>query len=78
MPTLENQTPMDYTPASPQTMENVTIRHIQKFFVNYMNHDNLGQIANAHLATADIAEKGAMDGRCKRLAQLHSSAVGKL
>lgn len=66
---------MDYTAARPVFVENVTIRDIIKFFVNYISYDNLGQIANAHLATADIAANGARDGKCILLAQLHSEAV---
>ncbi|RCH78976.1 hypothetical protein CU098_000156, partial [Rhizopus stolonifer] len=68
--------PMDYTAAPPKTVsDEVKIRDILKFFVNYINNDNLGQIANAHLATADQSANGARDGKCIRLAQLHSAAV---
>lgn len=77
IPPTKNYPPMDYTAAKPRLVENVKIRDIQRFFVNYINNDNLGQIANAHLATADMSDKGAMDGRCILLAQLHSEAVGK-
>lgn len=77
IPPRKNYPPMDYTAAKPRLVEDVTIRDIQRFFVNYINNDNLGQIANAHLATADMSDKGAMDGRCILLAQLHSEAVGK-
>lgn len=77
IPTRKNVAPMDYTASDPRKVEDVKIRDIQRFFVNYINNDNLGQIANAHLATADFSEKGAMDGRCILLAQLHSEAVGK-
>jgi hypothetical protein len=66
---------MDYTAAQPKLVEDVTIKDITKFFVNYINNDNLGQIANAHLATADLAAHGARDGKCILLAQLHSEAV---
>lgn len=68
---------MDYTPAEPDTKSNVSIEDIQQFFVKYINNDNLGQIANAHLALADDSEDGAMDKRCLELAELHSVAVGK-
>lgn len=66
---------MDYTAAKPKIVEDVRIRHIIKFFVNYISCDNLGQIANAHLATADQSPQGARDGKCILLAQLHSEAV---
>ncbi|OBZ89514.1 putative RNA-dependent RNA polymerase SHL2 [Choanephora cucurbitarum] len=71
-----NFPPMDYTGAPPKQVEDeVKIIDILKFFVNYINNDNLGQIANAHLATADQSVNGARDGKCIRLAQLHSAAV---
>jgi RNA-dependent RNA polymerase len=68
---------MDYTAAPPKMVEEVKIRDIIKFFVNYISYDNLGSIANSHLAQADISNSGARDGKCTRLAQLHSEAVGK-
>ncbi|KAI7904027.1 RNA dependent RNA polymerase-domain-containing protein [Cokeromyces recurvatus] len=68
-------TPMEYKAAPPQTIDEVKIRDIIKFFVNYISNDNLGSIANAHLATADISPHGARDGKCMLLAQLHSDAV---
>lgn len=77
MPSEINHTPMDYTPNKPIETSSVTTENIQKFFVNYMNNDNLGQIANAHLAMADQSSTGAKSGPCKILAQLHSKAVGK-
>lgn len=77
MPPRKNYPPMDYSAPEPRLVEDVKIRDIQRFFVNYINNDNLGQIANAHLATADLSASGAMDGRCIKLAQLHSEAVGK-
>lgn len=75
LPTIKNFSPMDYTAAKPNIVEDVRIRHIIKFFVNYISCDNLGQIANAHLATADQSSQGARDGKCLLLAQLHSEAV---
>ncbi|KAI8388533.1 RNA dependent RNA polymerase-domain-containing protein [Radiomyces spectabilis] len=75
MPTIKNYEPMDYQAEEPLEVDEVKISHIQKFFVNYINNDNLGQIANAHLATADRSSRGALDGACLRLAQLHSLAV---
>ncbi|KAI8972772.1 RNA dependent RNA polymerase-domain-containing protein [Pilobolus umbonatus] len=75
MPETKNFPPMDYSAAPPQLVDDVKISHIIKFFVNYINNDNLGRIANAHLATADHSPLGARDGKCMRLAQLHSEAV---
>ncbi|CAO3647238.1 unnamed protein product [Cunninghamella blakesleeana] len=75
MPPEVNHMPMDYTAEKPVETDNVTTFDIQKFFVNYINNDNLGQIANAHLAKADKSHLGAKNGTCKVLAQLHSQAV---
>lgn len=71
-------TPMDYTAPPSREKDNVQIIDILRFFVNYINNDNLGQIANAHLATADFSPLGARDGKCIRLAQKHSEAVGNI
>ncbi|ORZ25193.1 RNA dependent RNA polymerase-domain-containing protein [Absidia repens] len=75
MPKIINHAPMDYTPSAPKTKANVTTDDIKEFFVDYIKSDNLGQIANTHLATADLSDDGAMDSGCLRLAQLHSLAV---
>ncbi|CAO3579322.1 unnamed protein product [Absidia cylindrospora] len=75
MPKIINHTPMDYTPSAPKTKANVTTDDIKDFFVDYIKSDNLGQIANTHLATADQSENGAMDANCLSLARLHSMAV---
>ena len=40
-----------------------------------MVNDNLGMIANAHLAWADKLEDGAKSPECIKLAELHSTAV---
>ncbi|CAG8557141.1 10331_t:CDS:2, partial [Ambispora leptoticha] len=74
-PKVKNYTPMEYQAPEPVVVPQVKIEHIRKFFVNYILNDNLGQIANAHLAKADFYETGAFHGSCLRLAQLHSEAV---
>ncbi|KAI9495484.1 RNA dependent RNA polymerase-domain-containing protein [Zychaea mexicana] len=75
LPPKANYSPFSYKSEDPIQVDQVKIGHIQKFFVNYINNDNLGQIANSHLAISDKSPMGAMDGRCVRLAQLHSLAV---
>lgn len=75
LPPKKNFPPMDYTAPPSKTVQDVKIHDITSFFVNYITYDNLGQIANAHLATADISANGARDGKCILLAQLHSEAV---
>ncbi|KAI7818038.1 RNA dependent RNA polymerase-domain-containing protein [Gamsiella multidivaricata] len=67
--------PMDYTSRDPVTSSDVTIHDIKKFFVQYAVSNNLGVIANAHLALSDRLEEGPHHGKCIRLAQLHSDAV---
>ena len=67
---------MDFEAAKPVTVEGgVQVQDVMKFFVNFMKRDNLGRIANAHLATADREEHGAKNEHCLALAKLHSDAV---
>ncbi|KAI8880281.1 RdRP-domain-containing protein, partial [Backusella circina FSU 941] len=75
IPETKNYEPMDYTAAKPRVVGDVTIKHIIRFFVNYVNNDNLGKIANSHLAWADQCAQGARDPKCITLANLHSEAV---
>src|ERR1044072_2210490 len=66
---------MNYQAQKPEFVEKVEMHHIKQFFVNYVFSDQLGKIANAHLAKADLFDVGADHGQCIRLAQLHSDAV---
>ncbi|CAF3855780.1 unnamed protein product, partial [Rotaria sp. Silwood1] len=52
-----------------------TINDVCKFFGEYIEADNLGLIANSHLAFADQLQAGAKDGKCLKLARMHSVAV---
>lgn len=53
-----------------------TPQEITKFFVDYIQNDNLGKIANAHLVWADRSnDLGARCQQCLQLAALHSKAV---
>ena len=45
-----------------------------KFFVDFMQNDQLGRIATAHQVFAD-EEEGTLSRRCQQLAELHSIAV---
>ncbi|CAB5393779.1 unnamed protein product [Rhizophagus irregularis] len=67
--------PMDYKAQKPKKVEKVTMVDIKKFFVNYVFSDQLGRIANAHLARADKNPEGAKHESCIKLAHLHSDAV---
>lgn len=67
---------MDFSSsAQPEKKDIVTEQDIQSFFVQFMKSDNLGIIATRHLALADQSDAMALDPRCLRLAQLHSTAV---
>ncbi|KAG0375659.1 hypothetical protein BGX24_008794 [Mortierella sp. AD032] len=67
--------PMDYSGREAALTNDVTIRDLLKFFVQYAVSDNLGLIANAHLALSDQLQGGPKHQKCIRLAQLHSDAV---
>ncbi|KAJ3086970.1 hypothetical protein HK102_012069 [Quaeritorhiza haematococci] len=68
--------PMDYSPGKePKLERDVKIEDVKKHFVNYLRQNNLGQIANAWLGTADRAEMGALDPAALALSELHSLAV---
>ncbi|CAO3704038.1 unnamed protein product [Rhizopus stolonifer] len=65
--------PMNYHAEEPKRVDQVNMNDIKDSFVKYVQHDSLGQIANAYLANTDIY--GPMDLHCIELAQLHSRAV---
>ncbi|RUS28913.1 RNA dependent RNA polymerase-domain-containing protein [Jimgerdemannia flammicorona] len=76
LPPIRNYEAMSFKSSyKPGEVDKVEILDIKRFFVNYILNDNLGMIANAHLAHADKSPEGAKDGRCLKLAQLHSIAV---
>lgn len=52
-----------------------SIDAIKRFFVDYIISDNLGQIANSHLALSDLLHNGPFNEKCIALAHLHSQAV---
>ncbi|RUS27038.1 RNA dependent RNA polymerase-domain-containing protein [Jimgerdemannia flammicorona] len=70
-----NYPPHEFKGSPPTTVKRVTMNKIKNFFVQYIKNDNLGMIANAHLALADQSPLGALEGHCLRLAGLHSVAV---
>ncbi|CBN78124.1 RNA-dependent RNA polymerase 1 [Ectocarpus siliculosus] len=53
----------------------VDMKEIADFFLKYIQNDNLGKIANAHLVRADLSPLGARCDECLQLAALHSKAV---
>lgn len=62
-------------PKLSQEPSGVSITEIEDFFVDYIRSDNVGMIANSHLAFADINSGGASCNECIALAKLHSLAV---
>ena len=70
--------PLSYESHKPPEVSDtkeIKLQHMLDFFIRYMNFDNLGKIANSHLALADQSPKLAFDDRCLRLSELHSDAV---
>ena len=66
----------DYPRVDPMNIDGpVETRHMTDFMINFMANDQLGRIANYHLALADMAPDGLFDERCLHLAELHSTAV---
>src|SRR5439155_21418710 len=46
-----------------------------EFFIQFMENDQLGRIANLHQEFADMKPLGTMDRDCMLLAEMHSTAV---
>ncbi|KAK0526019.1 hypothetical protein OC835_005428 [Tilletia horrida] len=68
--------PGEYPIVKPITLNrDVVIEDVAEFFVDYIESDQLGKIANLHLLQADRSEFGVKDGTCLHLAELHSTAV---
>ncbi|RUS13307.1 RNA dependent RNA polymerase-domain-containing protein [Endogone sp. FLAS-F59071] len=67
--------PMDYNARERKVVDNVDISDVKQFFVDYIENDKLGAIANKHLALADQSPQGVFDERCIRLCKAHSDAV---
>ncbi len=70
------ETPMNYK--CPQTKlldRNVEISDVKRFFVDFMQNDQLGRIANTHVAKSDESPLGVKDPVCVELAKLFSLAV---
>jgi RNA-dependent RNA polymerase len=65
LPEIINEPPMDFTAEKPtESTKPITVKDITEFFVTHMKNDSLGRIANAHMAQADISEKGVRDKKC--------------
>lgn len=53
----------------------VTVNDMANFFVDFMKTDHLGIIATKHMIVADQQKLGTRDFLCRKLAELHSTAV---
>eukprot|EP00601_Ochromonadales_sp_CCMP2298_P000870 CAMPEP_0173169110 /NCGR_PEP_ID=MMETSP1141-20130122/522_1 /TAXON_ID=483371 /ORGANISM="non described non described, Strain CCMP2298" /LENGTH=1289 /DNA_ID=CAMNT_0014090901 /DNA_START=267 /DNA_END=4138 /DNA_ORIENTATION=+ len=71
-----NSLAMDYSAPPPQISPvPVSESQITDFFVHFIQNDQMGRIANAHLAHSDTEVGGVHSQICLELAQLHSTAV---
>ncbi|RYP53397.1 hypothetical protein DL768_001642 [Monosporascus sp. mg162] len=68
--------PADYPRVPPLDIRREVVREdITEFFVQFMATDQLGLIAIKHLILADQKPAGTVDEECRKLAELHSTAV---
>ncbi|KAL4981526.1 RNA dependent RNA polymerase-domain-containing protein [Aspergillus falconensis] len=68
--------PADHSRIPPLDIKRVVERKdMADFFVEFMQSDRLGVIATKHMILADQMELGTSHSDCKKLAQLHSTAV---
>ncbi|KAL6901256.1 RNA dependent RNA polymerase domain-containing protein [Trichoderma evansii] len=68
--------PANYPRVSPPELDRAVTRDdIADFFVNFMEADILGIIANRHQMLADHSDEGTLSGHCVELAEMHSTAV---
>ncbi|KAL2823196.1 RNA dependent RNA polymerase-domain-containing protein [Aspergillus cavernicola] len=68
--------PADYPRVDPVDIGRaVTKDDMAEFFIDFMQSDRLGVIATKHMILADQMEFGTSHSDCKKLAQLHSTAV---
>ncbi|PYI11718.1 rna-dependent rna polymerase [Aspergillus sclerotiicarbonarius CBS 121057] len=68
--------PADYPRVSPVDIGRAVLREdMAQFFIDFMKTDHLGMIATRHMILADQEDGGTSHPDCRRLAQLHSTAV---
>lgn len=69
--------PMDYSTSVKTKIKEtpVEIKDVIEFFVKFIEIDQLGRLANAHVAISDLSPSGLNDPRCIDLAKLFSAAV---
>lgn len=68
--------PADYPRVDPLNIgRSVTAEDMADFFVEFMKTDHLGVIATRHMVFADQEPEGTCHPNCKKIAELHSTAV---
>ena len=68
--------PADYPRVRPMEIDRpIVAEDISRFFIDFMENDQLGRIATLHMQLADRLPGGTHHADCKQLAELHSSAV---
>ena len=75
IPVMQEE-PMDYgSGKAKEETEPISINQVIEFFVNFIKVDQLGRIANAHVAISDSSMRGVKDPMCLKLAKIFSQAV---
>lgn len=68
--------PADYPRVQPVNIQRrVEADDMTTFFIDFMQNDRLGVIANRHMIVADQRNEGTSHADCRRLAEFHSIAV---
>ena len=76
IPPESNKAPMDYTAIEKEQLSRqISEEDMITFFGRYIESDQLGVIANAHLVHADAQQQHIFSKQCLDLAQKHSDAV---
>jgi len=76
IPPGPNQDPMDYTAKDKELLDRqINEEDMISFLGRYIESDQLGVIANAHLVHADAQNEHIFSEQCLELAQKHSDAV---
>ncbi|XP_072015264.1 uncharacterized protein [Amphiura filiformis] len=71
-----NEEPMDFI-SPPKKIHNgpIEVPDMIEYIADYIKNDNIGLIANAHLAQADNQDDGIFSDVCKEIAEIHAEAV---
>ncbi|KAK1145215.1 hypothetical protein N8T08_004367 [Aspergillus melleus] len=73
---LQSFEPADYPRVEAMDIKRaVTVDDMANFFIDFMKTDHLGVIATKHMVAADQQPLGTRDFLCRKLAEMHSTAV---